>query len=109
MTKLIQVGNLSDSIDNLSLLRLFQAHGIVRSAIVSTNPETGRGTGVGFIEMESEESGAAAIAALNNQEHVGRVLSVCWNQSSDGQVADHRQMFGPMNMPGGRTRKEESD
>jgi hypothetical protein len=24
-----------------------------------------------FIEMESEENGAAAIAALNNQEHFG--------------------------------------
>jgi RNA recognition motif-containing protein len=109
MTKLIQVGNLSDSVDNLSLLRLFQVHGIVRSAIVSTNPETGRSTGMGFIEMESEESGAAAIAALNNQEHVGRVLSVYWNEGLEGQVANRRQMFGPMSMPGVRTRKEESD
>ena len=109
MAKLIQVGNLSDSIDNPGLLRLFQAHGAVRSAIVSRHLETGRGTGVGFIEMESDEGGAAAITALNHHEHFGRVLSVCWRDISENQVTDHRQMFGPMNMATDQTGKQGSD
>lgn len=107
MSKLIKVGNLSDSSDNLSLLRLFEAHGIVRNTVVSRHVETGRG--VGFVEMESEEAGTAAIAALNQREHFGRVLSVCWSDAGENEVADQEQMFGPMNMPSDRTRKEESD
>jgi RNA recognition motif-containing protein len=98
MSKLIQVGNLSGSADNRDLQRLFQAHGAVRGATVSTPLEKGGAAGVGFIEMESAESGAAAIAALNNQEHFGRVLLVFWNDNPDDPVADRRQMFGPMNM-----------
>jgi RNA recognition motif-containing protein len=60
--------------------------------------ETGRSTGSGFIEMESEAAGAEAIAALNHHEHFGRVLSVCWGRSSDTSVEDHNQMFGPTNL-----------
>jgi RNA recognition motif-containing protein len=100
MARLIHVVNLSVSVDSLGLQRLFEAHGVVRSAMVAKHFETGRSTGVGFIEMESDESGTAAIAALNHREHDGRVLSVCWNESAKNQVADRQQMFGPMNMMG---------
>ena len=98
MPTVIQVANLPDSIDGPGLMYLFQAHGAVRSSDISRHFETGRSTGVGFIEMESEEEGAAAIAALNHQEHFGRVLSVCWSDRSKGPVVDQWQMFGPMNM-----------
>jgi hypothetical protein len=32
-----------------------------------------------MVEMESEDDGDVAIAALHHREHVGRVLSVCWS------------------------------
>ena len=100
MARLIQVGNLSVSIDSLGLQRLFEAHGAVRSAMIAKHLETGHSTGVGFIEMESDEGGTAAIAALNHRKHEGRVLSVSWNESSKNPVTDGEQMFGPMNMMG---------
>ena len=109
MTKLIQVENLADSTDNVSLLQLFQAHGIVRSAIVSRHLETGGSAGVGLVEMESHEGSAAAIAALNHREHFGRVLSVCWRDTAENEVADHQQIFGPMNMIRDQTGKIGSD
>lgn len=96
MPTLLQVGNLPDSVNNLELLQLFQAHGPVRSADISRHLETGRSTGVGFVEMESEEGAVAAIAALHHQEHAGRVLSVCWSDRPDDQVADDGKMSGPM-------------
>jgi len=98
MARLIQVANLADSVDSISLERLFALHGGVRTARISTHVDSGRSTGVGFIEMESDVGGAAAIAAMNNQEFYGQVLSVCWVESSENWVADRRQMFGPMNM-----------
>lgn len=98
MARLIQVGNLPESIDRLALQRLFAAHGAVRSAMIAVHIETDCSVGVGFVEMESEKDGAAAIVALNRQEHFGRVLSVWWNDIINKRVADREQMFGPMNM-----------
>ena len=80
MARVIQVGNLPDSFDSLVLQRLFEVHGAVRSSMVNRYLETGCSTGVGFIEMASEEGGAAAIAALHHREQGGRVLSVCWSE-----------------------------
>lgn len=88
MARRIQVGNLPGSVDSLALQRLFEAHGAVRSAMVNRHFETGFSTGVGSIEMASEEGGAAAIAALNRRELGGRVLSVCWCQIPTHPVED---------------------
>jgi len=78
MAQLIQVCNLPDSVDGRGLQRLFELHGAVRSATVNRHFETGRSTGVGFIEMASKQRGTAAIAALHHRQHWGQVLSVCW-------------------------------
>lgn len=98
MTRLIQVGNLLDTVDESILRQLFEEHGAVRSAKINRHFETGRSTGVGFVEMGTEEAGDAAIAALNHRQHGGQVLSVCWSDSSHERRAVHQQMFGPMNM-----------
>jgi RNA recognition motif-containing protein len=107
MAWLIQVGNLSVSVDSLGLQRLFEAHGVVRSSMIAKHLEADHSTGVGFIEMESDESGTAAIAALNHREHDGRVLSVCWNESAKNPAAVSQQMFGPMNMMGDEISEKE--
>ena len=94
MARYIQAGNLPDSVDDLALRRLFEAHGAVRSAVISRHVESGRSAGAGFVEMESEEGGTAAIAALHHLEYGGRVLSVCWsNPVLMNLIADRQRMF----------------
>ena len=86
MARLIQVGNLPESIDSLGLKRLFEPHGTVRIAEVATHHETGRSTGVGCVEMESEKDGKDAIMALNHREFLGQVLTVCWSNLSKNWI-----------------------
>ena len=87
MRKRIQVGNLDESVDDRGLGRLFAPHGVVRRARVATRPHSGRSTGVGFVKMGSARSGEAAIAALNQYEYRGRVLTVCWSSPRPGAAA----------------------
>ena len=72
----IYVGNLSYSVDNASLERLFSTHGTVESAAVITDRATGQSKGFGFVEMSSNSEAQAAIKALSGQEHEGRALTV---------------------------------
>lgn len=58
------------------LIELFSPFGEVSSARIIINRETRRSRGYGFVEMESEQAGNAAIAALNGTEHMGRVINV---------------------------------
>jgi RNA recognition motif-containing protein len=83
MARLIQIGNLPDSVGGDALRRLFETYGVVRGATVNRHYDTGRSTGVGFIEMESEKRGAAAVAGLNHRTHLGCVLSVCWSEMAN--------------------------
>ncbi len=76
MGKKLYVGNLSYSIGNSELERLFEAHGAVRSAQVITDRDTGRSKGFGFVEMGSDQEAQTAIAALNGKEVEGRALTV---------------------------------
>jgi RNA recognition motif-containing protein len=99
MGRLIQIGNLPVSVDSLVLQRMFEAHGVVRSAMIARNSGAGQSTGIGYIEMESDEGAAAAIAALNRREQGGNEIWVCWGENAGNLAADRRRMFGPMNMP----------
>jgi RNA recognition motif-containing protein len=76
MGKKLYVGNLSYDVDSTALEQLCAAHGTVQSAQVITDRDTGRSKGFGFVEMGTDEEAAAAIAALNGQEHGGRALTV---------------------------------
>ncbi len=109
MARLIQVSNLPVYIGSLVLQQLFESHGAVRSAMIARHFETGCGTGFGFIEMESEESGWEAILALNHREHFGKLLSVCWSESSDGWAADRPRKSGPENAMSDQMTMKESD
>jgi RNA recognition motif-containing protein len=72
----LYVGNLSYNTSSSDLQQLFAQHGNVRSAEVIMDRATGRSKGFGFVEMESDEEAAAAIAALNGQQQDGRALTV---------------------------------
>jgi RNA recognition motif-containing protein len=58
------------------LQELFEQHGVVRSAQVLIDRETGRSRGFGFVEMQEDQDGDAAIDALDGTEHLGRRLNV---------------------------------
>jgi RNA recognition motif-containing protein len=86
MTRQIQVANLPDSVNAVVLRELFEGYGSVRSATVNTHFQTGRSTGVGFVQMTSKHDGTAAIAALNQRERFGQLLSASWCNSSINRV-----------------------
>jgi RNA recognition motif-containing protein len=95
MTRVLQVGNLSDSVDGFALKRLFELYGSVQSATVNRHFETNLSTGVGFVEMASEAGGTAAIAALHHQTKFGRIVSVCWSEGYESRSTKRQQNFGP--------------
>src|SRR5271167_4012982 len=74
MSKNIYVGNLSFEATASDLETMFGAHGTVQKAQVTTDRETGRSRGFGFVEMS--DGGDAAIAALNGTQMGGRTLTV---------------------------------
>ncbi|MFT3786784.1 MAG: RNA-binding protein [Tepidisphaeraceae bacterium] len=76
MGKRLYVGNLPYSVDSSELQDMFGAHGNVTSAQVISDRDTGRSKGFGFVEMDTDDAAAAAIAALNGKEMGGRALTV---------------------------------
>jgi len=72
----VYVSNLSFTTDNDGLRKLFEQFGKVSSARVISDRETGKSRGFGFVEMDSDEEGQAAIKGLNNKEISGRAMSV---------------------------------
>jgi cold-inducible RNA-binding protein len=76
MSMKLYVGNLSFETSSDNLQQLFAEAGTVESASVVEDRDTGRSRGFGFVEMSSNEEGAAAIAQFNGREVNGRNLNV---------------------------------
>ncbi|MEK6794241.1 MAG: RNA-binding protein [Spirochaetota bacterium] len=76
MAKKLYVGNLSYTTTKEQLQDLFAQHGPVVSVSLITDRETGRAKGFGFVEMETDEGGQAAIAALDSMQLDGRAIKV---------------------------------
>jgi len=74
--KKLYCGNLSFNVRSSDLEQLFSQYGTVVSAQVIEDRETGRSKGFGFVEMGSDDEGAAAIEGLDGTEHDGRALKV---------------------------------
>jgi RNA recognition motif-containing protein len=74
MSKNIYVGNLSFQVTTDDLRELFAQYGTVTRAQVTTDRETGRSRGFGFVEMA--DGGDEAIEALNGTNFQGRPLTV---------------------------------
>lgn len=72
----IFVGNLSFRTTSDQLRELFSQAGTVLSAQVTTDRDTGRSRGFGFVEMESRDAGEEAISRFNGQAFDGRNLTV---------------------------------
>ena len=76
LAKKIYVGNLTFNTTEADLEELFGTYGVVRSAQVVIDRETNRSRGFGFVEMENDADGDAAIDALNGHPYGGRNLTV---------------------------------
>jgi RNA recognition motif-containing protein len=74
--KKLYVGNLSYEVAQSDLETLFAPHGMVQSAQVIMDRDTGRSKGFGFVEMDKNEEAQAAISALNGKDVNGRALTV---------------------------------
>ncbi|MBW4645442.1 MAG: RNA-binding protein [Goleter apudmare HA4340-LM2] len=72
----IYVGNLSYSVTQDDLTKVFSEYGTVSRVQLPTDRETGRARGFGFVEMESAAAEDAAIQALDGAEWMGRVMKV---------------------------------
>jgi RNA recognition motif-containing protein len=76
MDKRLFVGGLAYSIDDKRLSEIFSPFGVVESATVVMDRESGRSKGFGFVEMATPEEAAASIAKLNETEIDGRKVVV---------------------------------
>ncbi len=74
--KNIFVGNLSFNSTEESVRSLFERYGVVNSARIMTDRDTGRSRGFAFVEMENETEADQAISALNGYTMDGRSLNV---------------------------------
>ena len=72
----IYVSNLSFRTTEEDLQNMFSKFGVVSSAKIIVDRETGQSRGFAFVEMPSEAEGREAMQALNNKEIEGRALSV---------------------------------
>jgi RNA recognition motif-containing protein len=70
----LYVGNLAFTTTTADLEKLFGDYGTVSRAQVTTDRETGRSRGFGFVEMSS--GAEAAIQSLNGAQFQGRTLTV---------------------------------
>ncbi len=70
------VGGLPFSTTDDDLKDAFSAHGVVASARVITDRDTGRSKGFGFVEFENDAEGKAAETAMNNSDFGGRTITV---------------------------------
>tara|TARA_Y100001936_G_C15461231_1_gene353966 strand:- start:267 stop:512 length:246 start_codon:yes stop_codon:yes gene_type:complete len=72
----LYIGNLSYDIDENELEEEFRAYGEVKSVKIIKDRETGNSKGFGFVEMNSNDDGAAAIEAINGKALKGREIRV---------------------------------
>ena len=72
----LYVGNLSFQTTSSELEELFASIGVVESATVVEDRDTGRSRGFGFVEMATREDGEKAIAEYDGKDFAGRPIKV---------------------------------
>jgi RNA recognition motif. (a.k.a. RRM, RBD, or RNP domain) len=76
MSRKLFVGNLPYSVTSERLQEAFTQFGTVTSSKVIVDRETGRSRGFAFLEMETDDQGAAAMQAMNGALLDGRSIAV---------------------------------
>ncbi len=72
----IFIAKLNFSTGSDDLREVFEQFGVVASANVVADRDTGRSKGFGFVEMPNEDEGRAAIAALDGTDFDGNTIVV---------------------------------
>lgn len=72
----LRIGNLPVSATEADLRSKFRQFGMVRSATLATDPQTGRSRRFGFVEMASDSEAIAAIKRLNLTQYDEATISV---------------------------------
>ncbi|MDR1883432.1 MAG: RNA-binding protein [Prevotella sp.] len=72
----IYVSNLNFRTTSESLQELFTGYGVVTSAKIITDRETGRSRGFGFVEMSNDTEGQNAIEKLNETDFDEKTIGV---------------------------------
>lgn len=73
--KKIYVSNLTANMEADDLRSLFESHGLVFSAKVVVDEQSGLSRGFGFVEMEADAA-LDAILSLDNREFCGQKLEI---------------------------------
>jgi len=76
MSKRIYVGGLPFTTTEAEMNTLFTTHGVVNSAKLITDRDTGQSRGFGFVEMANDAEAVTAIEKLNGTDFGGRKLTV---------------------------------
>ena len=76
MGKKLYVGNLPYTVRDEDLQQSFSEFGVVTSAKVMMERDTGRSKGFGFVEMGTDAEAQAAINGMNGQSLGGRSVTV---------------------------------
>ncbi len=72
----IYIGNLSFNVTEEELKGIFAEFGEVTGVKIITDAYTGRSRGFGFVEMQNQAEGEAAVTGLNETPMKGRNLLV---------------------------------
>ena len=97
MGKKLYVGNLPFSATEQALTDMFTECGVVESAKIITDRDTGRSKGFGFVEMSNDTEAQSAISKYNGADFGGRPMTV--NEAKPMAPRESRGGFG-----GGRDR-----
>ena len=92
----LYVGGISYNSNEDSLKEAFFQAGVVKSAVIITDKETGRSRGFGFVEMSSDEEAQKAIAMFDGKEFEGRTLTV-----NEARPMEERPRTGGFRKSGG--------
>jgi cold-inducible RNA-binding protein len=95
----IFIGNLSVTTTEEVLRTAFESFGIVLSATIVKDRDSGLARGFGFVEMSSDAEAQAAVAALDGMMFEGRQIRVslarqkspATTRSTDARLRSHRR------------------
>lgn len=98
MPRKLYVANLSHQVNEAELARLFAGYGIGTVKVLD-HLATANLSAAGLVEVDTEEQGERAIAALNGKDYRGNSLFVGWaTHSNIGGSDASRKMFEPLNI-----------
>jgi len=72
----IYIGNLHVNASEEQVSNLFKKYGNVESVNIIIDKHSGDSRGFGFVEMDEQQEGAAAIEKLNNTKFMNQVIEV---------------------------------